>query len=263
MRYNGCNVKKKKNNPSRLTGFRGLLIAQLTLLGLFVAFLVFAFRYFSNTDIPQFFPFNEQNGLYTVTKSSPDSPFEIRYTGPGACCLVDSAGYVTITVGATTYDLQPLIGKAIYILKGAFVHSDQQCVAGKCRSLGGPYAVVNIGEMVPVASGMSPRPAAVVYTVQQGDSLESVAQKWDISMDTIRWANNLTDDSVVPGQALRILPVTGIAHTVAHGDTLKSVAAAYKTNPQKIIDFPYNTFADKNYTLVTGSTIMVPDGVKQ
>jgi len=55
-----------------------------------------------------------------------------------------------------------------------------------------------------------PRDKAITYTVQKGDTVSTIAQKFGISADTIRWANNLSNDDISVGDTLPILPVTGI-----------------------------------------------------
>ncbi len=106
------------------------------------------------------------------------------------------------------------------------------------------------------------RDSVVDYTVQTGDTVASIAEKFNISQETIRWANNLTNDKIKIGQALKILPVTGIAHTVSKGDTVYSIAKKYDTEPQGIIDFPFNTFTnDETFELAIGQTVIVPEGV--
>lgn len=101
------------------------------------------------------------------------------------------------------------------------------------------------------------------YTVQDGDTISSIAQKFGVSEDTIRWQNNIYGDSIAVGDTLEILPVTGIAHKVAKGDTVYSIAKRYDSEAQAIIDFPFNTFAnDETFELAIGQIIIVPDGVK-
>ena len=52
-----------------------------------------------------------------------------------------------------------------------------------------------------------------VYVVQEGDTLSEIAELFDVSMNTIRWENDLGKTLRI-GQELRILPVTGIRHTI-------------------------------------------------
>jgi murein DD-endopeptidase MepM/ murein hydrolase activator NlpD len=108
------------------------------------------------------------------------------------------------------------------------------------------------------------RDKVIEYTVQEGDTLSSIASKFDISVDTIRWTNNLQNEKAIkPGQALQILPVTGIVHKVQKGDTVYSIAKKYDTEAQAIVDFPYNTFVnDETFELAIGQAVIVPDGIK-
>ena len=100
------------------------------------------------------------------------------------------------------------------------------------------------------------------YQVQNRDTVASIANKFGISVDTVRWANNLSGDKIKTGQTLKILPVTGVAHTVAKGDTVYSIAKTYDAEAQAIVDFPFNTFTnDETFELAIGQTVIVPDGV--
>lgn len=108
-----------------------------------------------------------------------------------------------------------------------------------------------------------PRDKIITYRVERGDTLSTIAKKFNISIDTIRWANDLTDDSLTVGDELKILPVTGMSHKVSKGDTVYSIAKKYDTNPQQIVDFPFNDFANpETFSLVEGQVLIVPDGVK-
>lgn len=108
-----------------------------------------------------------------------------------------------------------------------------------------------------------PRDKVVLYTVQNGDTLSTIAQKFQISSETIRWENDLSSDSIVVGDALRILPVSGMFHKVASGDTVYTIAKKYDTEAQKIVDFPFNEFANvETFSLVEGQMVVVPDGIK-
>lgn len=108
-----------------------------------------------------------------------------------------------------------------------------------------------------------PRDKVVTYTVQKGDTISTIARKYGISTETVRWANNLTSDSITVGDQLQIPPVTGIVHKVAAGETVYTIAKKFDTDPQKIVEFPFNDFANpETFTLVAGQTLIVPDGIK-
>lgn len=107
-----------------------------------------------------------------------------------------------------------------------------------------------------------PRDKVIDHTVAGGDTLASIADTFGVSVDTIKWANNLKSDTIKPGQLLKISPVTGVVHTVAAGDTIYSIAKKYKTDAQKILNFPFNDFEDPDtFALVVGQPLVVPDGV--
>lgn len=108
------------------------------------------------------------------------------------------------------------------------------------------------------------RDKSIEYVVKEGDTVSTIAEKFGVSADTIRWQNNLaTKASIKVGQTLQILPVTGVSHKVQKGDTVYSIAKHYDTSAQSIVDFPYNTFSnDETFELAIGQTIIVPDGVK-
>ena len=108
------------------------------------------------------------------------------------------------------------------------------------------------------------RDKIIEYSVNEGDTVSSIAEKFGISVDTVLWQNGLgPKDRIKEGQSLQILPVTGISHKVVKGDTVYSIAKKYDTSPQAIVDFPFNSFVnDETFELAIGQVIIVPDGVK-
>jgi len=104
-----------------------------------------------------------------------------------------------------------------------------------------------------------PRSETIDYQVKGGDTLSSIAQDKGVSVDTIKWANNLTSDVVKPGDTLKILPVSGVSVTVKAGDTLESLAKKYQADSQAILDFPFNDVPD-DFKLQAGQTLVIPDG---
>ncbi|MFH0864258.1 MAG: M23 family metallopeptidase [Candidatus Gottesmanbacteria bacterium] len=107
-----------------------------------------------------------------------------------------------------------------------------------------------------------PRDQVINYEVQKGDTLGAIGDKFGISVDTIKWANNLKDERLSIGQIIKIPPVTGIVYKVKAGDTIYSIAKFYKTDAQKIVNFPFNDFTDLDtFALAIGQSLIVPDGV--
>lgn len=104
-----------------------------------------------------------------------------------------------------------------------------------------------------------PRSEIIEYQVKSGDTLSSIAKKFDVDVDTIKWANDMSSDSVKPGDTLKILPVPGVAVKVKSGDSLQSIAKKYSADSQAILDFPFNDVPD-DLSLKVGQVLIVPDG---
>ncbi len=96
-----------------------------------------------------------------------------------------------------------------------------------------------------------------IYIVKDGDTLSEIAELFDVSINTIKWENNIGNNLRV-GQELRILPVSGVMHTVKKGDTFSKIAAKYNVEIEDITIFN-NIDSTK---LTVGEKIMVPNGVK-
>lgn len=82
------------------------------------------------------------------------------------------------------------------------------------------------------------------YTVESGDSIFSIAGKFNLQPETILWGNRdtLSDDPhfLRPGQVLNILPVDGVYHRWSAGEGLNGVALTYGVEPEDIINWPGN-----------------------
>jgi LysM repeat protein len=96
-----------------------------------------------------------------------------------------------------------------------------------------------------------------VYTVHDGDTLSGIASMFNVSVNTIIWANDIKGRVIHPGDVLVILPVTGIKYTVAKGDTIASIAKKYKSDAGEIAS--YNELSGDS-SLAVGSSIIIPNG---
>lgn len=95
-----------------------------------------------------------------------------------------------------------------------------------------------------------------VYEVKAGDTLEDVARLYDVSNNTIVWANGIKNKRLTVGDTLIILPISGVQHKIKKGDTIKSIARKYKADESEILEFN-NIRSDE---LVTGEELIIPDG---
>ncbi len=96
-----------------------------------------------------------------------------------------------------------------------------------------------------------------LYTVRDGDSLSKIASMFDVSVNTIIWANDLgLKPGLKEGQTLVVLPVSGIKYKVNKGDTIKSLVIRYKVKTDDLL--AYNDLTQSSF-LVPGDTIIIPD----
>lgn len=96
-----------------------------------------------------------------------------------------------------------------------------------------------------------------VYIVREGDTIQTIAKLFNVSPNTIIWANDLRKKSIKEGDTLVILPINGIRHTVKKGDTIKSITKLYNAD---IEDVELFNGLIENSTLTIGDTLIVPEG---
>lgn len=102
--------------------------------------------------------------------------------------------------------------------------------------------------------GLSDKP--VDHVVKEGETLESIGKAYGISVESIKFANNIATSKLKIGEILVIPPVEGTLHTVKKGDTIKSLSKRYNVAAQTIVDFNY---LDSPYELVVGQIVTIPD----
>lgn len=96
------------------------------------------------------------------------------------------------------------------------------------------------------------------YVVHDGDTFLSIATMFEVSVNTILWANDLPRGSkLTVGQTLIILPVSGVQYIVKKGDTILGITKKYKGDIDEVR--AYNGI-DEGDTLEVGSTVIIPDG---
>ena len=95
------------------------------------------------------------------------------------------------------------------------------------------------------------------YVTKNGDTMNTVAKKFKISAQTLRWANNTDSDAIEPGKTLTVPLVDGVVYTVKSGDTTQSLAEKYKTSAERIV--LYNDIEEKT-GLNVGARVVLPGG---
>ena len=97
------------------------------------------------------------------------------------------------------------------------------------------------------------------YSVQPGDTLQSIANSYEISINTLLWANDITSSAIIKvGQKLTILPTDGVLYVIKSGDTISGIAQTYKAKSEDIVS--YNGLANQN-DIYIGDILIVPGGV--
>jgi murein DD-endopeptidase MepM/ murein hydrolase activator NlpD len=109
------------------------------------------------------------------------------------------------------------------------------------------------------------RRSVFTYTVQPGDTVQGIALTYGIQPETIMWSNSAVEDApdyLQIGQQLVILPVDGVYHTVAKGDTLESIAKKYKATIESITGVSFNNLQSPDYKIEPGMRLIVAGGEK-
>ena len=100
--------------------------------------------------------------------------------------------------------------------------------------------ILSIGQVLKLpsdkASNVEKKENTISYTVQKGDSLYSIARKYDTTIDRIKDLNNLTTNLLSIGQVLLIPTDTNLetTYTVKKGDSLYSIAKKYDTTVDRL-----------------------------
>jgi surface antigen/LysM repeat protein len=97
-----------------------------------------------------------------------------------------------------------------------------------------------------------------VYVTQPGDTISSIAANFNLSVNTVVWANNLSaTQTIKPGWDLVILPTNGVLHKVTANDTLPDIAKEFNANIDTIIS--YNNLANDD-DINPGDLLIIPGG---
>ena len=88
-----------------------------------------------------------------------------------------------------------------------------------------------IGQLLNVPSGLS---LASSYTVNPGDTLYSIAKKFETTVPKLKEANNLIDNMLSVGQKLIIPLIEDTTYVVKAGDTLYSIARMFNTTVDEL-----------------------------
>lgn len=101
-------------------------------------------------------------------------------------------------------------------------------------------------------------PEIQTYTVQDGDTLITIAKLYAVKAITIAYNNNVTDATLIHrGDVFRIPPFDAAIYTVKAGDTIDSVAQYFKVDAKSIMDA--NRLYYEPDKFLAGKEILVPE----
>ena len=134
---------------------------------------------------------------------------------------VNGGGYYTVKSGDTLWTIARNNGLTVDELKKLNNLSSNSLSIGQVLKLGS------------INSTQEKDSSIGTYTVKSGDTLYSIANKYDTSVDELKSTNNLTSNILQIGQML-VIPSKNAVYTVKSGDTLYSIAQKYNTSVQKL-----------------------------
>lgn len=188
---------------------------------------------------------------------------------PGMISKLKAKGYKFVTVsellklpptGGATYTVKA--GDTLYSI--ARKYNVTVAALAKANNITN-YNLIRVGQVlvIPGTTAPTPPPATTVkYTVKAGDTLYSIASKYNTTVAAIASANKITNTNLISvGQVLIIPvkqappPVTTVKYTVKAGDTLYSIAKKYNTTVTAIAKA--NNITNVN-SIRVGQVLIIP-----
>lgn len=122
------------------------------------------------------------------------------------------------------------------------------------------YLYVNAG-LDEESRDVSSSKEIIDYEVKGGESVGSIAEKFNITRNSIFWANNFDASHIIhPGDIIKVPPVSWLIHEVKSGETLSGLAAKYKVDTEDIMRQNLLLTAED---LKIGDSIVIPGAIKE
>lgn len=144
----------------------------------------------------------------------------VEYAGGKYVAPIDS-NYYTVKSGDSLWSISRKFGITVDELKNANNLSSNLLSIGQNLIIPGKEAQAASGE----------------YVVKKGDTLYSIARKYNTSVDNLKSINNITTDSLAIGQIIKLPSTSNVAsdtYIVKKGDSLYSIARTYNTSVDKL-----------------------------
>ena len=75
----------------------------------------------------------------------------------------------------------------------------------------------------------------ITYIVKDGETMDTIAARYGLTTDQIRWSNGLKTTAISAGDTLYLPSKPGIVYTVKSDDSLDSIASTYGSNVAEIV----------------------------
>lgn len=188
--------------------------------------------------IPQTYIIQKGDTLYQIAKKFNTTPEQLKQLNN----LTDnniSIGQVLNLPSTTnnTYTVKP--GDTLYRI--ATLNNTTVDILKKINNLTSNTLTIGQILMLPTTEIIEIPTTTTTYTIKSGDTLYSIAKKYNTTVDKIKQQNNLTTNILTIGKELQIptsqfveTPTTTKTYTVLPGDTLYSIARMYNTTINNI-----------------------------
>lgn len=119
--------------------------------------------------------------------------------------------------------------------------------------------LLSVGQNL-IIPGLNEKPSGGDYVVKKGDTLYSIANKYNTTVDNLKSINKLTTDALAIGQSIKLPGSTptekpsGDTYTVKSGDTLYKIAMSNKTTVDKLKEL--NNLSSNNLSI--GQVLKLP-----
>ena len=155
-----------------------------------------------------------------------------------------------------------MIGATAIVFVGGIITRVESNNAPSVLGISTNDDVLSSGYSVQALSSTDGANRVTNYTVKKGDTIDSIASKFSLKTETIRWANlkeiGPFTNNIQEGWELKIPYTDGVLYHVKSGDTVYSVAKEMSSDVFAISEI--NNLKEPDYKLTTGDDIMIPDG---
>ena len=165
---------------------------------------------------------------------------------PGQVLIIRESGGVTPPSGAVTYTVQR--NDNLTEIAARFGTTVAELV--RLNNIANPNLIYP-GQVLIIreSGGSTPPSGTTTYTVQRGDTLSEIAERFGTTVSALVLANNIADrDRIYPGQVL-IIPVGGCVdnYIVQRGDTLSEIAQRFGTTVARLASLNNSRNPDRIY----------------